>query len=349
MLFAAEGFAGHGLIELDVAVADAFDDFGSHFRNLLSLFALEAVVHEPFADEFLGELFLGLSGLEAFSIAFGVEIAAGVGGVDFVHEVDGAIKNIDKGIFPQAFCKIIPDILGGDPEYCNIMHADGAGTKSSLAYMYWKETGDLSVWKGIAQDALIMNTDDLLCVGAVDNILVSSTIGRNKMLIPGEVISAIINGTDEVLAQMREMGVGIYATGGETADVGDLVRTIIVDSTVTCRMKRSDVIDNANIRPGDVIVGLSSSGTATYEEGYNGGMGSNGLTSARHDVFAKYLAEKYPESYDHAVPEELVYSGSYRLTDAVEGSPVDAGHLVLSPTRTYAPFVKKMTKILLLV
>ena len=258
------------------------------------------------------------------------------------EDVHAAIKNIDKGIFPQAFCKIIPDILGGDPEYCNIMHADGAGTKSSLAYMYWKETGDLSVWKGIAQDALIMNTDDLLCVGAVDNILVSSTIGRNKMLIPGEVISAIINGTDELLAQMREMGVGIYATGGETADVGDLVRTIIVDSTVTCRMKRSDVIDNANIRPGDVIVGLSSSGTATYEEGYNGGMGSNGLTSARHDVFAKYLAEKYPESYDHAVPEELVYSGSYRLTDAVEGSPVDAGHLVLSPTRTYAPFVKKM-------
>lgn len=258
------------------------------------------------------------------------------------EDVHAAIKNIDKGIFPQAFCKIIPDILGGDPEYCNIMHADGAGTKSSLAYMYWKETGDLSVWKGIAQDALIMNTDDLLCVGAVDNILVSSTIGRNKMLIPGEVISAIINGTDELLEQMRQMGVGIYATGGETADVGDLVRTIIVDSTVTCRMKRSDVIDNANIRPGDVIVGLSSSGTATYEQGYNGGMGSNGLTSARHDVFAKYLAEKYPESYDHAVPQELVYSGSYRLTDSVAGSPVDAGHLVLSPTRTYAPFVKKM-------
>ena len=258
------------------------------------------------------------------------------------EDVHAAIKNIDKGLFPQAFCKIIPDILGGDPEYCNIMHADGAGTKSSLAYMYWKETGDLSVWKGIAQDALIMNTDDLLCVGAVDNILVSSTIGRNKMLIPGEVISAIINGTDELLEQMRQMGVGIYATGGETADVGDLVRTIIVDSTVTCRMKRSDVIDNANIRPGDVIVGLSSSGTATYETAYNGGMGSNGLTSARHDVFAKYLAEKYPESYDHAVPDELVYSGAYRLTDAVEGSPVDAGHLVLSPTRTYAPFVKKM-------
>lgn len=225
------------------------------------------------------------------------------------EDVHNAIKNIDKGIFPQAFCKIIPDILGGDPEYCNIMHADGAGTKSSLAYMYWKETGDLSVWKGIAQDALIMNTDDLLCVGAVDNILVSSTIGRNKMLVPGEVISAIINGTDELLSEMREMGVGIYATGGETADVGDLTRTIIVDSTVTCRMKRSDVIDNANIRPGDVIVGLASFGQATYEKEYNGGMGSNGLTSARHDVFAKYYAEKYPESYDHAVPMELVYSG----------------------------------------
>jgi len=258
------------------------------------------------------------------------------------EDVHNAIKNIDKGIFPQAFCKIIPDILGGDPEYCNIMHADGAGTKSSLAYMYWKETGDLSVWKGIAQDALIMNTDDLLCVGAVDNILVSSTIGRNKMLIPGEVISAIINGTDELLAEMRKMGIGIYATGGETADVGDLVRTIIVDSTVTCRMKRSDVIDNANIRPGDVIVGLSSCGQATYEKEYNGGMGSNGLTSARHDVFAKYLAEKYPESFDKAVPEELVYSGSYRLTDPVEGAPVNAGKLVLSPTRTYAPVVKKL-------
>ena len=258
------------------------------------------------------------------------------------EDVHNAIKNIDKGIFPQAFCKIIPDILGGDPEYCNIMHADGAGTKSSLAYMYWKETGDLSVWKGIAQDALIMNTDDLLCVGAVDNILVSSTIGRNKMLIPGEVISAIINGTDELLQQMRDMGIGIYATGGETADVGDLVRTIIVDSTVTCRMKRSDVIDNANIRPGDVIVGLSSCGQATYETAYNGGMGSNGLTSARHDVFSKYLAEKYPESYDKAVPEELVYSGSYKLTDEVEGSPVNAGKLVLSPTRTYAPVVKKL-------
>ena len=258
------------------------------------------------------------------------------------EDVHNAIKNIDKGIFPQAFCKIIPDILGGDPEYCNIMHADGAGTKSSLAYAYWKETGDLSVWKGIAQDALIMNTDDLLCVGAVDNILVSSTIGRNKMLVPGEVISAIINGTDELLGQMRKMGIGIYATGGETADVGDLVRTIIVDSTVTCRMKRSDVIDNANIRPGDVIVGLSSCGQATYEERYNGGMGSNGLTSARHDVFNKYIAEKYPETFDHAVPEELVYSGSYRLDQAVEGVEVNAGQLVLSPTRTYAPVIKKL-------
>ena len=258
------------------------------------------------------------------------------------EDVHNAIKNIDKGLYPQAFCKIIPDILGGDPEYCNIMHADGAGTKSSLAYIYWKETGDLSVWKGIAQDALIMNTDDLLCVGAVDNILVSSTIGRNKMLIPGEVISAIINGTDELLASLRDMGIGIYATGGETADVGDLVRTIIVDSTVTCRMKRKDVIDNANIRPGDVIVGLSSCGQATYETEYNGGMGSNGLTSARHDVFAKYLAEKYPESFDSAVPDELVYSGGYRLTDSVEGAPVCAGKLVLSPTRTYAPVIRRL-------
>ena len=258
------------------------------------------------------------------------------------EDVHNAIKNIDKGIFPQAFCKVIPDVLGGDPEYCNIMHADGAGTKSSLAYMYWKETGDLSVWKGIAQDALIMNVDDLLCVGAASNILVSSTIGRNKMLIPGEVISAIINGTDELLAEMRRMGIDIHATGGETADVGDLVRTIIVDSTVTCRMRRSDIIDNANIRPGDIIVGLSSCGQASYEKEYNGGMGSNGLTSARHDVFAKYLAEKYPESYDHAVPEELVYSGSYRLDDAVEGAPVNAGKLVLSPTRTYAPVVKRL-------
>jgi phosphoribosylformylglycinamidine cyclo-ligase len=258
------------------------------------------------------------------------------------EDVHNAIKNIDKGLYPKAFCKIIPDILGGDPEYCNIMHADGAGTKSSLAYLYWKETGDISVWKGIAQDALIMNIDDLLCVGAVDNILVSSTIGRNKLLVPGEVISAIINGTDELLEELREMGVGVYATGGETADVGDLVRTIIVDSTVTCRMKRSDVINNANIAPGDVIVGLASYGQATYEKSYNGGMGSNGLTSARHDVFAKYLAEKYPESYDAGVPNELIYSGGLKLTDEVEGSPIDAGKLVLSPTRTYAPVVKKL-------
>ncbi len=258
------------------------------------------------------------------------------------EDVHNAIKNIDKGIFPKAFCKIIPDILGGDPAWCNIMHADGAGTKSSLAYMYWRETGDLSVWKGIAQDALIMNIDDLLCVGATDNILVSSTIGRNKLLVPGEVISAIINGTDELLAELRDMGVGVYATGGETADVGDLVRTIIVDSTVTCRMKRSDVIDNAHIRPGDVIVGMASFGQATYEKSYNGGMGSNGLTSARHDVFAKYLAEKYPESYDAAVPDELVYSGALHLTDAIESLGIDAGKLVLSPTRTYAPVVKKM-------
>lgn len=258
------------------------------------------------------------------------------------EDVHNAIKNIDKGIFPRAFCKIIPDILGGDPAYCNIMHADGAGTKSSLAYMYWKETGDLSVWKGIAQDALIMNIDDLLCVGATDNILVSSTIGRNKLLIPGEVISAIINGTEELLAELRELGVNAYATGGETADVGDLVRTIIVDSTVTCRMRRDDVISNHNIRPGDVIVGLSSYGQATYEKSYNGGMGSNGLTSARHDVFSKYLAAKYPESYDAAVPEELVYSGGLKLTDAIEGVGLDAGKLVLSPTRTYAPVIKKI-------
>ena len=258
------------------------------------------------------------------------------------EDVHNAIRHIDKGIFPKAFCKIIPDILGGDPEYCNIMHADGAGTKSSLAYLYWKETGDLSVWKGIAQDALIMNIDDLLCVGAIDNILVSSTIGRNKMLIPGEVVSAIINGTDELLDELRDMGVGVYATGGETADAGDLVRTIIVDSTVTCRMRRSDVIDNARIRPGDVIVGLASFGQATYEKGYNGGMGSNGLTSARHDVFARYLAEKYPESYDAAVPRELVYSGGMTLTDTIDGVPLDAGKLVLSPTRTYAPVVKKL-------
>ncbi len=304
------------------------------------------------------------------------------------EDVHAAIKNIDKGLFPQAFCKIIPDILGGDPAYCNIMHADGAGTKSSLAYMYWKETGDLSVWKGIAQDAIVMNTDDLLCVGATDNILVSSTIGRNKLLVPGEVISAIINGTDELLQELRDMGIGIWPTGGETADVGDLVRTIIVDSTVTCRMRRADVIDNANIRPGDVIVGLSSTGQATYEHCYNGGMGSNGLTSARHDVFAKYLAEKYPESYDHAVPEELVYAGKHRLDERLEmrddkydyscyGQEPDSGNfseangngqesssseakgnhishlsslishltvgrLVLSPTRTYAPVVKRL-------
>ncbi len=258
------------------------------------------------------------------------------------EDVHNAIRNIDKGLYPKAFCKIIPDILAGDPAYCNIMHADGAGTKSSLAYLYWRETGDLSVWKGIAQDALIMNIDDLICVGAVDNILVSSTIGRNKLLIPGEVVSAIINGTDELLAELRGMGIGVYATGGETADVGDLVRTIIVDSTVTCRMKRSDVVDNARISAGDVIVGLSSSGQATYEKEYNGGMGSNGLTSARHDVFAKYLAVKYPESYDHAVPDELIYSGNLHLTDAVEGSPIDAGKLVLSPTRTYAPVIKKV-------
>ncbi|MCM1138537.1 MAG: AIR synthase-related protein [Muribaculum sp.] len=258
------------------------------------------------------------------------------------EDVHNAIKNVDKGIFPHAFCKIIPDILGGDAEWCNIMHADGAGTKSSLAYAYWKETGDLSVWKGIAQDALIMNIDDLLCVGATDNILVSSTIGRNKNLIPGEVISAIINGTEELLARLRELGVGIYSTGGETADVGDLVRTIIVDSTVTCRMRRSDVINNANIKDGDVIVGLASFGQASYENKYNGGMGSNGLTSARHDVFAKYLAEKYPETFDAAVPSDLVYSGSKKLTDKVENTPLTAGELVLSPTRTYAPVIKKL-------
>ena len=256
------------------------------------------------------------------------------------EDVHNAIKHVDKGLYPTAFCKIIPDILGGNPEYCNIMHADGAGTKSSLAYMYWKETGDISVWRDIAQDALIMNIDDLLCVGATDNILVSSTIGRNKLLVGGEVISAIINGTEELLVELREMGVGVYSTGGETADVGDLVRTIIVDSTVTCRMKRSDVIDNGNIRGGDVIVGLSSSGQASYESKYNGGMGSNGLTSARHDVVAHDLAKKYPESYDAAVPEELVYSGNKNLTDTVDGSPLDAGRLVLSPTRTYAPIIK---------
>lgn len=256
------------------------------------------------------------------------------------EDVHNAIKNVDKGLYPKAFCKIIPDILGGDPEWCNIMHADGAGTKSSLAYVYWRETGDISVWKGIAQDALIMNIDDLLCVGATDNILLSSTIGRNKHLIPGEVISAIINGTEELLEELRGQGVSIYSTGGETADVGDLVRTIIVDSTVTCRMRRADVINNANIASGDVIVGLASYGKAAYESTYNGGMGSNGLTSARHDVFAKYIAEKYPESYDASVPEELVYSGGVKLTDPVEGVPVNAGQLVLSPTRTYAPVIK---------
>jgi len=258
------------------------------------------------------------------------------------EDVHNAIKNVDKGLFPQAFCKIIPDYLSGDEDYCTIMHADGAGTKSSLAYMYWKETGDISVWKGIAQDALIMNIDDLLCVGATDNILLSSTIGRNKNLIPGEVISAIINGTEELLAELKKHGVLIYSTGGETADVGDLVRTIIVDSTVTARMKRSDVISNHNIKGGDVIVGLSSSGQATYETEYNGGMGSNGLTSARHDVFSKYLAKKYPESFDPSVPDELVYSGGLKLTDAIEGISIDAGKMVLSPTRTYAPVIKKI-------
>ncbi|WP_321279521.1 AIR synthase related protein [Marinifilum fragile] len=258
------------------------------------------------------------------------------------EDVHSAIKDLDKGLFPNAFCKVVPDYLTGDDEYCNIMHADGAGTKSSLAYMYWKETGDISVWKGIAQDALIMNIDDLLCVGAVDNILLSSTIGRNKNLIPGEVISAIINGTEELLAEYAKLGVNIHSTGGETADVGDLVRTIIVDSTVTCRMKREDVITNEKIQAGDVIVGLSSSGKATYESEYNGGMGSNGLTSARHDVFSKYLAEKYPESFDNAVPEDLVYSGNCKLTDSVEGVDIDAGKLVLSATRTYAPIIKKI-------
>lgn len=256
-----------------------------------------------------------------------------------VHE---AIKNIDKGLFPKAFCKIIPDILSGDDDYCTLMHADGAGTKSSLAYMYWKETGNLSVWKGIAQDAIIMNLDDLICVGATENILLSSTIGRNKNRIPGEVIKAIIQGTEEILAQLRDMGISIYSTGGETADVGDLVQTIIVDSTVTARMKRTEVIDNANIQAGDVIVGLSSFGQATYETEYNGGMGSNGLTSARHDVFAHYLAEKYPESYDRQIPDSLVYSGNMKLTDPTEVKGVDAGKLVLSPTRTYAPIIKSI-------
>jgi len=258
------------------------------------------------------------------------------------EDVHNAIKNVDKGLFPKAFCKIVPDYLTNDKDYCLIMHADGAGTKSSLAYTYWKETGDISVWKGIAQDALIMNIDDLICVGATSNIMLSSTIGRNKNVIPGEVISAIINGTEDLLKDLKSFGVEIHSTGGETADVGDLVRTIIVDSTVTARMKRADVIDNANIKPGDVIVGLTSFGQATYETAYNGGMGSNGLTSARHDVFHKYLAEKYPESFDAAVPSELVYSGNMKLTDAVENSPINAGKLVLSPTRTYAPIIKKI-------
>ncbi|PQJ76037.1 AIR synthase related protein [Polaribacter gangjinensis] len=258
------------------------------------------------------------------------------------EDVHNAIKNIDKGLFPKAFCKIVPDYLTNDHDYCLIMHADGAGTKSSLAYMYWKETGDISVWKGIAQDALIMNIDDLICVGATDNILLSSTIGRNKSKIPSEVLSAIINGTEELIAELKKFGVTIHSTGGETADVGDLVRTIIVDSTVTARMKRADVINNANIKSGDVIVGLASFGQATYETRYNGGMGSNGLTSARHDVFHKYLATKYPESFDAAVPEELVYSGNIKLTDSVVNSPIDAGKLVLSPTRTYAPIIKEI-------
>jgi len=258
------------------------------------------------------------------------------------EDVHAAIRNIDKGLFPTAFCKIIPDILGGDPAWCNIMHADGAGTKSSLAYLYWKETGDLSVWKGIAQDALIMNIDDLLCVGATGNILVSSTIGRNKNLIPGEVISAIINGTEELCEELREMGVGVYLTGGETADVGDLVRTIIVDSTVTCRMRRDEVIDAGNIRPGDAIVGLASFGQASYEKEYNAGMGSNGLTSARHDVFSSYLTLQYPESFDPSVPGDLVYSGKFRLTDPIGETGTDAGKMVLSPTRTYAPVIRKI-------
>lgn len=255
------------------------------------------------------------------------------------EDVHNAIKNVDKGLYPQAFCKIIPDLLGGDPDYCNLMHADGAGTKSSLAYIYWRETGDLSVWKGIAQDALVMNLDDLLCVGATDNILLSSTIGRNKSLIPGEVIAEIINGTEELLENLRQLGVGIYSTGGETADVGDLVRTIIVDSTVTCRMRRRDVVDNARIAGGDVIVGLASYGQASYEHQYNGGMGSNGLTSARHDVLGKYLVERFPESFDAAIPQELVYSGSRSLLEPVEGTPLNMGQLILSPTRTYAPVV----------
>lgn len=258
------------------------------------------------------------------------------------EDVHQAIKKLDKGLYPNAFCKIVPDFLGNDDAYCNIMHADGAGTKSSLAYAYWKETGDLSVWKGIAQDAVIMNIDDLLCVGALDNILLSSTIGRNKNLIPGEVLSAIINGTEEVLEMLREHGINIRSTGGETADLGDLVRTIVVDSTVTARMKRSEVISNEKIAPGDVIVGFASYGQASYETEYNGGMGSNGLTSARHDVFSKKIKEKYPETFDPQVPEDLIYAGKYALTDTVEGVPVDMGKLVLSPTRTYAPVVKKI-------
>jgi phosphoribosylformylglycinamidine cyclo-ligase len=257
------------------------------------------------------------------------------------EDVHNAIKNIDKGLYPKAFCKIVPDLLTGNPEYCNIMHADGAGTKSSLAYLYWKETGDMSVWKGIAQDAIIMNTDDLLCVGAINNILLSSTIGRNKNLIPGEVIAAIINGTEETLQMLRDHGMQIYSTGGETADVGDLVRTLIVDSTVTARMLRKDVISNSNIKDGNVIIGLSSYGQATYETEYNGGMGSNGLTSARHDIFNKKIAEKYPESFDPAVPQELIYSGKYNLTDPTE-TTLDMGKLVLSPTRTYAPILTKV-------
>lgn len=257
------------------------------------------------------------------------------------EDVHAAIKHLDKGLFPKAFCKIVPDTLTGSPDHCIVMHADGAGTKSSLAYLYWRETGDLSVWKGIAQDALVMNLDDLLCVGATNNILVSSTIGRNKNRIPGEVISAIINGTEELLAELRNQGIGIELTGGETADVGDLVRTVIVDSTVVCRMRRDEVIDNANIRPGNVIVGLASFGKANYEHAYNGGMGSNGLTSARHDVFSNELAIRYPESFDPEVPAHLVYTGSRRLTDAVEGTPLDAGQLVLSPTRTYAPIIRE--------
>lgn len=261
------------------------------------------------------------------------------------EDVHNAIKNINKGIFPKAFCKIIPDYLTGDPDYCIVMHADGAGTKSSLAYMYWKKTGDLSVWKGIAQDALIMNVDDLLCVGAVDNILVSSTIGRNKNLINGDVLSAIIEGTEDVLASLRANGIGIYSTGGETADVGDLVRTIIVDSTVVCRMKREDVISNHNIQAGDVIVGLASFGQANYENEYNGGMGSNGLTSARHDVFSKSLATEFPESFDPMIPDEVVYSGTRNLTDTIDGVALDAGKLVLSPTRTYAPIIKRILEL----